>query len=75
VTARFSFFIADLLGREFPDDLLRAQEAIALGFGYDNLAKARKAFYQAALDETPDRRDAKAKVICRFIDLESAPIA
>jgi hypothetical protein len=53
-------FPTDLLGRDLPDVLLLAQEAIALGFGNDDVPKAWKATYLTALDEAADRRDGTA---------------
>jgi hypothetical protein len=64
-----------LLGCEFSDVLLLAQEAIALGFGNDDMANTGKPGKKPTLDVAPDLHNRNAQVNGRFFDFESAPIA
>jgi hypothetical protein len=68
-------FPTDLLGRDLPDVLLLAQEAIALAFGNDDVADTGKSGNKPALDVAPDLHNRNAQVNGRFFNFESAPVA
>jgi hypothetical protein len=65
-------FVRHSLCREFSDVLLLAQEAIALGFGYDHMADTRQSGNKRAPDGAPDLYNRNAQVNGRFFDFESA---